>query len=635
MSVLSPFPRRSGSWLGASLVLAALALTLAPAPANANRANPAVVGQPEAFESITLITFQQGWRLWDTGSPPPRGWQAPEFDDRDWVATQTAVARVRRAADLNRLNLEAAPHPLRPGGDTAYLRTTFEAPALPANGDVQLVLDLAVKDGGVVYLNGTEVGRTSSMAAGPVNHATQAERATRTRIKAGFHIDAALLRPGRNVLALSLHSYQDEENRDERVAAVQLTLVAGWTRRPLTTVPEHVRVLWLERPQHEAVISWTTGAAGTQHRLHLDTTPRRGNLAAYARSLPLSHSGPFTLTRADIEFGVRPGHFHHVHLNDLKPDTTYYFVAQSDGEVSREFSFRTAPAEDRTIRVVFGGDSRIGGQQPYFHGDRRAMNRRIVALAEEHEDVIAFIHGGDFAQTAQWRHLALWLYDHELVVTQDGRLLPMIPARGNHDLDIGFEEAFWWPGQAGRYYYQTDLGPRVGLLTLNTEISLGGRQRQWLAERLAATRPQRRWVVASYHRPAWPSVRAFSDGASRRQFWVPLFDEHRVDLALESHDHAIKRTVPILNGAAHPEGVTYIGDGGLGVPQRDPDPTRWYLQGQGMTRATHHVHLLEFEADTLRGRAFGPGGELVDEFTLNRRVGVAWGEPAAAAATAR
>lgn len=607
------------------IVLGSLLAATVAAAAAFDPPNPAVSGEPEAFRSTTLISFDQGWRLWDRDEAPPAGWHQPGFDDRKWTATQSAVAHVRREADLDRLRLARPAHPLRPGGTTAYIRTTFEMPVAHDQADTQLVLDLFIKDGGVIYLNGTEVGRTPSMPEGAVDHATQAERATRLRVKSGFHIDPAHLRPGPNVLAISLHSYRDPENRDIRAGAVELTLVSGWHSRPLTTRPEHVRVLWLEKPQQQAVISWTTGAAGSTHRLHVDTETRHANPTDYARSLPATRSGAFTLAKADIAFGTRPGHFHHVFLNDLQPDTTYYFVVASDGIASREYSFRTAPADDRPVRVIFGGDSRIGGQQPYFHQDRRAMNRRIAALAEEHDDVIAFIHGGDFAQTAQWRHLALWLYDHELVMTQDGRLIPMIPARGNHDLDIGFEEAFWWPGQEGRYTYQTDLTPRVRLITLNTEISHGGRQRQWLSGRLAELRPESRWLLVSYHRPAWPSVRAFTSGAPRRQFWVPLFDEFRVDLVMESHDHALKRTVPILNGAAHPDGVVYIGDGGLGVPQRDPDPSRWYLQEGGMTRATHHVHLLELGPDTLRGRAFDPGGELVDDFTLNRRSGRAWG----------
>jgi hypothetical protein len=115
---------------------------------------------------------------------------------------------------------------------------------------------------------------------------------------------------------------------------------------------------------------------------------------------------------------------------------------------------------------------------------------------------------------------------------------------------------------------------------------------------------------------------------------VPHFEEYRIDLALESHDHALKRTVPILQGTLDEDGIVYIGDGGLGVPLRIPDATRWYLQGeQGMTRSAHHVHVLDFADGQLRGTAYGMGGEVLDEFTRPLRRDRAWtGEPKPAAA---
>jgi hypothetical protein len=186
-------------------------------------------------------------------------------------------------------------------------------------------------------------------------------------------------------------------------------------------------------------------------------------------------------------------------------------------------------------------------------------------------------------------------------------------------MDIGFEEVFWWPGQENKYYYHTQFTPQISMVFLNSEISHGGVQRRFLRDTLEKVRPHQRWVVACYHRPAWPSVRGFETSADRRRFWVPIFDEFMIDLALESHDHAIKRTVPILNAEKHPDGVIYIGDGGLGVPQRNPDPTRWYLQEPGITDATHHVHILEFDGETITGTAYGMGGEIVDHFIITAR----------------
>ena len=166
------------------------------------------------------------------------------------------------------------------------------------------------------------------------------------------------------------------------------------------------------------------------------------------------------------------------------------------------------------------------------------------------------------------------------------------------------------------------LSPKAGLVILNTEISLGGDQRDWLSSELKGIREKNRWVVTAYHKPAYPSVRAMQDGASRRDNWVPHFEEHNVDLVLESHDHALKRTLPIRGDQPDLEtGITYIGDGGLGVPQRVPDPDRWWFEGSGFTQSVHHVHVLEFGRDNLHVRAYGMEGDILDDFQLKPRDG--------------
>lgn len=381
----------------------------------------------------------------------------------------------------------------------------------------------------------------------------------------------------------------------------------------------HFRVLWMKNPASEAVLSWTTREEGEEHIIYWDTESHDGDVSAYANTAETFKDGLFTMTETDEEW-VRPAYYHHVHLSGLEPDSTYHVVFSSDGETSDEFHFRTAPDTDKEFAMLFGGDSRIGSSDPYEHTDRQKMNLRMRALFEENPDIIGFIHGGDYCMLAEWRYLEPWLNDHELTTTTDGRLLPIVPARGNHDRAIGFEEKFSWPGFDRNYYYRTELSPAVSIITLNTEMSLGGDQRDWLAETMPVAREENRWVVASYHRPAWSSVRHVQDGAGRRNNWVPYFEEHNVDLVLESHDHALKRTLPIRSGAPDLEnGIIYIGDGGLGVPQRTPDTTRWWLQEPGFATSVHHVHVLRFNHDAMHVTAYGMDAEILDDFVLEPR----------------
>lgn len=397
----------------------------------------------------------------------------------------------------------------------------------------------------------------------------------------------------------------------------------GVSPRPVREGISHHRVLWMTNPQSEAVLSWTTAEPGRNHRVYYDTISRGGDIARYIGMATSFKDGQFSMKEADEAY-VQPGYYHHSHLRGLLPDTVYYVVFASGDSISREFFFRTAPADDKNFALLFGGDSRVGRSEPYDHTDRQKMNRRLAVLFEAHPEIYALVHGGDYCMLAEWRYIEPWLTDHELTTTSQGRLLPIVPARGNHDRGIVFEEKFPAFEGAEDYYYETKFSNRLSLVTLNTEISLAGDQSEWLGAALAAARPAHTWIIASYHRPAYSSVRSMQDGASRRQNWVPLFEEHDVDLVLESHDHALKRTVPIRNGAADMEnGVTYIGDGGLGVPQRTPDPERWWLAEPGFAKSAHHCHLLRIRADELHVTAYGMEGDVLDDFKLTPRLAAA------------
>ena len=400
-------------------------------------------------------------------------------------------------------------------------------------------------------------------------------------------------------------------------AIVAASTASAETIRALkpSSEPIHVRVLFKDRPAHEAVIAWTTTAEGESHHVYVDTQPREGDLEAYGERLPSIHSQPYSLRGDEEEAGMHAW-THNVFLGDLEPATRYYVTVVSDGEASEEYYFKTAPDDDRPVRVVAVGDSRTpAAGRTHPDNERRQVNALMARLVEEHPDIVAMIHGADYTNRAYWSQLYWWLTDHaETSTTSDNRLLPIIPSRGNHDLDVGFEEMFWWPDRRNDYYYTTHLSAEAAVITLNSEISRGGDQRDWLEEQLAGLRPEKRWLLAMYHRPAYPSVRDYGSGSAQRRAWVPLFEQYGLDAAYESHDHALKRTHPIYDGQIdHQRGVVYFGDGGAGVPQRHPDPDRWYLE---VTGRHHHTHLISFHSDRLHVQAINIDDEVVDEFTL-------------------
>lgn len=362
---------------------------------------------------------------------------------------------------------------------------------------------------------------------------------------------------------------------------------------PLT--PRQFRVVWEEAPATEASIGWTTTEAGKKHLVHLDRQSRAGRVSAYRKTIKSDSDGPYSLSDDDRDRAAA-AHFHHVHLTKLKPDTTYWFVITSDGEASRELHFRTAPDENIDISVLYGGDSRTGRDQ------RQVVNQSIADMAAADANIRCFIHGGDYIERGlSWWQWTLWLDHFQLTIGAEGMVLPIIPARGNHDNGPLFNEIFDRPGLDGKNYFHTDLTPEIALLTLNSEISAAGDQANWLEGMLGDLRANRSWLLAHYHRPAWPAIKAPGSG---RTHWVPLFEQFDVDLVMESDGHCMKRTLPIRDGKEDPTGVTYIGEGGLGVPQRKPDSTRWFLQPPAFTGSAHHLTRIDFGASELRTRFF-------------------------------
>ncbi|MHC4813851.1 MAG: fibronectin type III domain-containing protein [Planctomycetota bacterium] len=279
--------------------------------------------------------------------------------------------------------------------------------------------------------------------------------------------------------------------------------------------PAQWRLIWTDNPQTKVTVSWSTAKKGSRHRVYYDTASHKGKrLTTYRHQQKTLRDGQHS-----VGIDPRPSelHYHHAVLDKLQPSTTYYFTIASGRSRSPEFRFVTAPADDRPFSIVFGGDSRTDIQ------GRRRVNRFLSELIGKNDDILAFAHGGDFVTTgtslAQW---SAWLSDHELTATRDGRMIPIIPTRGNHEAGAPqFDEVFNAPGGVGRNYYTTMLGPKVLFVTLNTEIAMTGDQRKFLAAQLLALQAAERRVP-----PLGAAVRA-AQARHRLRGGRPCPETHR------------------------------------------------------------------------------------------------------------
>jgi hypothetical protein len=367
---------------------------------------------------------------------------------------------------------------------------------------------------------------------------------------------------------------------------VGLALLATLAAGTVQAKPAGWRLIWTGDPSTTATLSWNTDKNTSVNRVRIWT----GDVAA-AKTVDCKSNGKYSLGDFDL-------YYHHAALTGLSPATLYRVEMESDGDKSATFHFRTAPKTDRPLSILFGGDSRsdrrarqqVNRTIADMYG-RAALSASLMQQEAKANEILALAHGGDYivsgTDLGQW---AAWMIDHQLTTSSEGRLLPIIPARGNHDVGPIFNEVFALPA-GDKNYYSVRIGPNVALLTLNTDTTMAGDQSRWLADALKPAREECRWVVAQYHRPAFPAVKRPS-GA--RQHFVPLFERFNVDLVMEADGHVMKRTFPIRNEQRDETGVVYIGEGGLGVKQRTPRTNEFYLKPPTKLGSGHHVQKITF-----------------------------------------
>lgn len=310
---------------------------------------------------------------------------------------------------------------------------------------------------------------------------------------------------------------------------------------------------------------------------------------------------------------------HTVELMDLEEDTLYEFRVQDT-----LYRFRTLSATlNRPLRFVVGGDA-------YFHLDTfRKMNGQIAA---HNPDFV--IVGGDIAYTcgiSAWTKSPLQRWHvffkewKQNLVTRDGRLIPMIPVIGNHDVrgtsfkrlpsETIFYELFAFL-KNGIAFRVIDIGNYLSLFLLDSGHScqVTGMQADWLKEMLSV-RENRPYKIAAYHVGGYPTYYPFSDQTAReiREEWSCLFERYHLSVAFEHHNHAYKRTYPLKDGRIDPDGVVYLGDGSWGIsPRKTHD--MWYLKEHKKANAVCVVTLSETAAEV---EAIKVDGNRIDSITLH------------------
>lgn len=265
--------------------------------------------------------------------------------------------------------------------------------------------------------------------------------------------------------------------------------------------------------------------------------------------------------------------------------------------------FRTPPAAgtEATFEAMIFGDTRT----------RHDLHRKVIEAILKYSDPHLVIHTGDLVadgvDTAQWP----LFFEIERELLKRAAFYPVLGnhERGNYKFYDFFEVrspyySFDW-GQVHFTILNTDIG-NVAISTAEKE-KFWDEQRRWLIEDLRGAQKAQFRVVVMHHPPFTAVARRQTGGGN---IWartlIPIFEQNKVQLVFNGHDHNYQR---------HEfGGIHYVVTGGGGAPLYPVDGPM-----AGITKkvvATEHFVRLLVSPGLARVQAVGLDGTVLDSFEV-------------------
>jgi len=349
------------------------------------------------------------------------------------------------------------------------------------------------------------------------------------------------------------------------------------------------RLIIRNDPSNSVVIGWNQ-ISGANSTVYYDTIDHGTTFSAYA----FSHG-------VDRAVNSRGMDNNFSRLTGLLPNKVYYFVIVDDNSTSLRYSFRTAPnVPTERLCIIGGGDSRSN------QAARRNGNLMVAKLR-----VHAVLFGGDmteFDSNGEWQ---TWFDDWQLTIATDGRMTALIPTRGNHEYSSSVVQELFDVISPDIYFANTFGGNLFRAYTLNSNIATGGAQATWLQGDLQSS-ANVIWKAAQYHHPMRPHTSSKPERNDIYTDWLPLFELHGMNFAIECDAHVVKHTYAIKGSTAlgsdegfirnDLNGIVYIGEGCWGAPTRAADDGKDWTREMG---SFNQFHLIYIDINRVEIRAVG------------------------------
>jgi hypothetical protein len=346
---------------------------------------------------------------------------------------------------------------------------------------------------------------------------------------------------------------------------------------------------------------WMTGSDNYQSDVRMGYDP--DDLFLHARGFSFTY-----------EMIVGDRRVHEVQICGLQPNRTYYYQVGGEGLWSDVYSFRTAPEWGSEEPFTFGvtGDSRSPTQAMWGQA-LDGMEDRGAELVLFSGDAVLF--GNDQGQWDVWWSQSSATATHDRLAS-----MPLVYAHGNHDL-VG--DPMWTmmahPRDEQNFYYRYGNALIIVLDdsgTFRTRLRNEFEIKDFLREALEA-HPDATWRFVVHHKPIYSASTRHGSQRSLQEAWMPLYEEHGVDVVFNGHDHNYERSCSVRNQqcVADGQGTVYVVAAGIGADLYGNGQDWWTVKSQ---RVPTYM-MVEVNGRQLSAVAYDLDGNVVDSFTLRKR----------------
>lgn len=346
---------------------------------------------------------------------------------------------------------------------------------------------------------------------------------------------------------------------DRALSETEVATLGGYYVAPAVTYPIKP---FLQTPTSSSIyISW----------LSSQTT---GSKVIYGSS-----SSSLSLQKSGTSESISTEQWHTVKLDNLSPNSTYYYQCISGTDSSAITPFHTPPlsgTQNGHIIIAMNSDVHIGADRNATTVLTSMKNKFIELYGEKwYEKVTCIINNGDVFQNATLSELK---YFYESYIIPISGSVPFMTTLGNHDLYtnpptlyyqfLKYDDFSAFPTNTSlnEKYYSFILGNSL-FITLNSETTNNSTQTTWLENKLieAQNNASIDFVFINAHHPGKSEMWQVANNTWMQNTIYPILGKYaKVAMISHGHSHNYERGVIKSSNAENVDFRTLIIGGGGG-----------------------------------------------------------------------